>query len=162
MENNEITEEEMASFISRTLNKVKTESDIKQLNVDRKLFRKLVPFSMRSYFASYLIRHIVSGRQRDKRKTSPKVLLAPEASTTLFFNVGRSRKVFYKDIIFLIMKNAETKREDIGEIKIHNNYSFVQVANEAVNPIIEKLQNIDYRGKKLVVNLANEKVEVDD
>lgn len=159
MEQDSNIEEEMTLFISQTLSKVQTESDIKELNADRKLFRKIVPFSMRSYFASYLIRRIVSGRKAriNKKRSVPKISLSPDVSTTLFFNIGRSRKVFYKDIIFLIMKNAEIERENIGEIKIHNNYSFVQVTKEVVTPIVEKLNNIEYRGKKLVVNPANEK-----
>lgn len=159
MEKNSITEEELSSFINQTLNKVKTESNIKQLNADRKLFKKLVPFGMRSYFASYLVRRIavLKKAKGSKVRSNPRVSLSPDISTTLFFNIGRSRKVFYKDIIFLIMKNAETKREDIGEIKIHNNYSFVQVTNEVADSIIQRLNDFDYRGKKLIVNLASEK-----
>ena len=54
MEQDSNIEEEMTLFISQTLSKVQTESDIKELNADRKLFRKIVPFSMRSYFACLL------------------------------------------------------------------------------------------------------------
>ena len=163
MENNSLSnEEEFSSFVERTLTKIKTEGDINQLNADRKLFRKLVPFGMRAYFARYLIRHIVSKGKpasQNPKRTVPKISFSPEVSTTLFFNIGRMRKVFYRDIIFLIMNNASVKREDIGEIKIHDNYSFVQVSKEVADKVIAALNDYNYRGKKLVVNPANEKME---
>lgn len=157
-----LNEEEFTSFIEKTLTRVKTESDINQLNADRKLFRQLVPFGMRSYFASYLIRRIISKGKTNvsnPKRSVPKISFSPEVSTTLFFNIGRMRKVYYRDIIFLIMNNTDVKREDIGEINIHNNYSFVQVSNEVADKIIASLNDFNYRGKKLVVNLANEKTD---
>ena len=59
----------------------------------------------------------------------------------------------------MIMNNASVKREDIGEIKIHDNYSFVQVSKEVADKVIAALNDYNYRGKKLVVNPANEKME---
>ncbi|MEL3908593.1 MAG: DbpA RNA binding domain-containing protein [Treponemataceae bacterium] len=164
MKDNLLNDEDFTSFIERTLNKMKTEGDVEQLNADRKLFRKSVSFGMRSYFASYLVRRLVSNTRnkrnsQSRRRSVPKISFSPDVSTTLFFNIGRSRKMFYRDIIYLIMNNADVKRESIGEIKIHNNYSFVQVENEAVKSIMENLNDMSYRGKKLVVNKANEKPE---
>lgn len=156
--------DEIVTFITQTLKKLKTESDINQLNADRKLFRKYVPFGMRSYFASYLIRSMAGDGKlpyENKKRSVTKISLDPSVSTTLFFNVGKMRKVFHKDIIYLIMRNTGITRENIGEIKIHDNYSFVQVSNEVVQTVIDKLNSMPYRGRELVVNIANNKTDTD-
>ena len=152
----------MISVINKTLSKVKTETNIQQLNADRALFRKHVPFGMRSYIASYLIRQMVSRDGRysfEKRHSGSKMSFDASVSTTLFFNIGKIRRVFYRDIILLILKNTEAKREDIGEIKIYDNYSFVQVSSAVADTIINKLTNLNYRGRILSVSVANERTD---
>jgi hypothetical protein len=89
--------------------------------------------------------------QRVERGDYP---LAEEDSVKLFFSVGRSRKVFPREILGLIISKTLVPREDIGAIRILDNYSFVQVRNTAADGIISNLNGSIFRGRPLVVNFA--------
>ena len=78
--------------------------------------------------------------------------MAEEESTSLFIGVGRKRGIFPKDIITLLIQGAGISREHIGDIRILDNYCFVQVMQNEAETIIEKLNNSYYRGKNLTVS----------
>jgi hypothetical protein len=80
--------------------------------------------------------------------------LAEEDSVKLFFSVGRSRKVFPREILGLIISKTSVAKEDIGAIRILDNYSFVQVRNTIAGDIINSLNGTMFRGRPLVVNFA--------
>ena len=92
----------------------------------------------------------------------PKIVLSEEESKVLFFSVGRKRGVGPKDIITLLMQNVELPREHIGEIKILDNYCFVQVKTENADAVIAQLNNFRYRGRSLSVSYATVKTEKSD
>ncbi|PIE97794.1 MAG: RNA-binding protein [Treponema sp.] len=153
-----LDEEKISKFIKDALSAVKTEVSPEELNEYRRLFRKSVPLTMRAYVAGYLIKQCAGKFVHSKtsnRVANPKVALAPDVSTSLFISVGRKRRVFPKDIITLIMKNVEIPRENIGEIRILDNYSFVQVMSENAEEIISKVNGIYYRGKPLALSYAH-------
>jgi hypothetical protein len=80
--------------------------------------------------------------------------LAEEDSKRLFFSVGRSRRVFPREILGLINSKTAIPREDIGSIRILDNYSFVQVRDTVAEKIIEALNGLSFRGRPLTVNYA--------
>ena len=84
----------------------------------------------------------------------PRILMSEEESKRLFFSVGRSRRVFPREIIGLITAKTSVSREDIGAIRILDNYSFVQVRDTVAEQIIETLNGINFRGRPLTVNYA--------
>lgn len=88
---------------------------------------------------------------RDEPRQYP---LAEEDSVRLFINIGRSRHVFPREILGFINAKVGTPREDIGSIRIMDNYSFIQVRNTAAVSIIEGLDGKSFRGKILAVNYA--------
>ena len=173
--------EKIREFLDTAVKQIKTAEDPKELNEYRKIFRESVPFSLRSYFAAYMLKSaLASGAQEgraypsrerlgyaergaEKRgrqgavphgpRTPIPVLPEGEASS-VFVNIGRNRNVFPKDIIYLIMQNTEIERGHIGEIKILDNYSFVQVMTADAQKVIDALSELDYRGKKLAASLA--------
>ena len=51
-----LNEEQITAFLKEAVEAVKTEEDPDVLNAYRKIFRKNVPFTMRSYIAAYLIK----------------------------------------------------------------------------------------------------------
>jgi len=75
--------------------------------------------------------------------------------------VGRSRRVFPREILWIIITKAATPREDIGDIRIFDNYSFVQVRDSAAEKIIETLNGIKFRGRPLTVNYAKSSKDED-
>ena len=54
-----VNEEQIAAFLKDAVSRVEnaSEADVKVLNQIKKLFKKNVPFSRRSYVAAYLIKN---------------------------------------------------------------------------------------------------------
>ena len=170
-----LNEEQITAFLKEAVATVKTEEDPDVLNAYRKIFRKNVPFTLRSYIAAYLIKEFEGSafprsrpysrrpnlrfgdRSRGYFSDRPPVerpMLEPSESVSIFMSIGRSRRVFPRDIITLLIQNADISRERIGDIRILDNYSFVQVMNEDADKIIEKLNDFPYRGKNLSVSYS--------
>jgi hypothetical protein len=80
--------------------------------------------------------------------------LADEDSKRIFISIGRNRRVFPREILGLINAKAAVSREDIGAIRILDNYSFIQVRDSAADAIIEALNGQTFRGRVLSVNYA--------
>jgi hypothetical protein len=55
------------------------------------------------------------------------------------------------------MSKTAAAREDIGVIRILDNYSFVQVRDKRADEIIKALNGIRFRGRTLTVNYAKPK-----
>jgi hypothetical protein len=85
--------------------------------------------------------------------------LAEEESKFLFISVGRNRRVFPRELLGLINTKTAITREDIGAIRILDNYSFVQVRDTAADTIIEALNGKPFRGRTLTVNYARSRKE---
>ena len=163
-------EEHLISSLKDLIEAIKTQESPEELNLYRRIFKKAVPLTMRSYVAAYLIKQAGIGgsriykkdnrnglgkgtfKQNSARPSRPKVILAEEESTSLFIGVGRKRGIFPKDIITLLIQGAGISREHIGDIRILDNYCFVQVMQDEAETIIEKLNNSYYRGKNLTVS----------
>ena len=77
--------------------------------------------------------------------------------TTLFISIGKNRRVYPRDLIQLFTTNLNIKQSDIGEIKILDNYSFLDISIDYASKAITKLSNINYRGRNIKVNLARKK-----
>jgi hypothetical protein len=179
-----IDREKTKKTIALILDKIGTEADPWLLGEYLNLFKKEVSVFHRSKVAAYLLmlcdqdkslRLIKQGDypQRDKFTGTDKAvqrkagnngpnteednqrhLIAEEDSKRLFFSVGRSRRVFPREILGLINSKTAIPREDIGSIRILDNYSFVQVRDTVAEKIIEALNGINFRGRSLTVNYA--------
>jgi hypothetical protein len=90
----------------------------------------------------------------DKPSAAFEITLGEEESKRLFVSIGKNRRLFPRDIITLIMTKTSVAREDIGIIRILDNYSFVQVRDTKADEIIEKLTGLRFRGRTLTVNYA--------
>ncbi|HUV07362.1 MAG TPA: DbpA RNA binding domain-containing protein, partial [Spirochaetia bacterium] len=77
--------------------------------------------------------------------------------TTLFVSIGKNRRVYPKDLTELFMNNLNLKRSDIGEIKIFDNYAFVDVSLDYATDAISKLTGTSFRGRRITVNRARKK-----
>lgn len=90
-------------------------------------------------------------------KVEPRNILPDDISTTLFVSIGRNRRVYPRDLIGLIMQNVEMERDHIGDIRVLDNYSFVQVITEDAEKIIAALNEFEYRGRKLAVSFSRKR-----
>ncbi|MGP1437485.1 MAG: DbpA RNA binding domain-containing protein [Treponema sp.] len=172
---NEI-EQKFISCVTEALDSVRMSDDPKELDRYRKLFKKNVPLTMRSYVASYLAKQMVLNggklinnvRINSKEsylsfhQSKPKIILGKDEAKVLFFSIGRKRGVSPKDIITLIMQNTSVPREHIGEIKLLDNYCFVQIMKENAEGVIAGLNNSRYRGRPLSVSYATKVDKEDD
>ena len=88
--------------------------------------------------------------------------LSDEESVKLFFSAGRSRRVFPREILGIINTKTAIAKEDIGAIRILDNYSFVQVRDTVAPKIIEALNGVSFRGRALTVNYAKSRKNGED
>jgi len=99
------------------------------------------------------------GKNRSREQEAPRSLLSDEESVRLFISIGRNRKVFPREILALINAKAKIDREDIGAIRVLDNYSFVQIRTSAADAVIQTLNGQSFRGRTLTVNYARTRRE---
>jgi hypothetical protein len=169
--------------IGLVLENIKSKVDPQLLDEYRTLFKKEVSFFRRSWTAAYLLMLYDRGerfheavsntgrrsssrkkpanpaRQTEETKPAKPEALPEEEARQLFINIGRSRRVFPREILGLIYGKASVSREDIGSIRILDNYSFVQARDSVADTIIEALNGKTFRGKVLTVNYARPRRE---
>jgi len=160
--------------------KFSTDTDISLLHEYYKLYKKEVSLFKRSWTAAWLFMYydkretpslrtdspgtgsyrITESRQRPRERTAPdavEINLPEEESKMLFISIGKNRRLFPREVITLIMTKTSTPREDIGVIRILDNYSFVQVRDTKAEEIIAALTGHKFRGRTLTVNYAKPK-----
>lgn len=141
--------EALQAALQDIVSKIRQEEDPSELNFFKQVFKKSVPFFMRSYVAAYLAKGL-QVRGGFRRKFTP---------ATLFVSIGKNRKVFPRDLVQLFVSAGKLQKSDIGDIKILDNYAFVEVDEKLAAGVISLLDNITYRGKTLTVNYAKKKAE---
>jgi hypothetical protein len=160
--------------------KFTTDTDISLLHEYYKLYKKEISLFKRSWAAAWLFMYydkretpslrsdspktgssrITESRQKPREKNTPdavEVNLPEEESKMLFISIGKNRRLFPREVITLIMTKTSTPREDIGVIRILDNYSFVQVRDTKADEIIASLTGHKFRGRTLTVNFAKPK-----
>jgi hypothetical protein len=175
-----INKESLVKRIHSLLDEIQTEAEPHLLNQYRSVFRKEVSFFSRSYLAAYLLmlaeqgkplgkrrdsRHVENSldsgkndeRREDFRRQDEMYFLPEEESLRLFVSIGRNRKVFPREIISLLSTKARIAKDDIGDIRILDNYSFVQVRNAVADTVIKTLNGQNFRGRTLTVSYARTK-----
>lgn len=167
--------EETGKRVDDLLRKIRSEADPVMLNAYRSLIRRRVPFFMRTYVAAYLLmkeEHQNGSKVPYKREKfnhsdtplkvdEPKHSIPEEEALHLFIGVGRNRRIFPRELLSLILTETSVSKEDIGNIRILDNYSFVQVRKTVADEIIEALNGKPYRGRPLTVNFARLRKEED-
>ena len=94
-----------------------------------------------------------------REPAAPRVQIDEALATTIFISIGRNRKVFPRDLIGLIVQNANIERERIGDIRVLDNYSFVQLYTDDCPAVIAALNEFEYRGRKLTVSYSRKKTD---
>ena len=85
--------------------------------------------------------------------------IAEEYATTVFVSIGRNRHVYPRDLVALISQAGGVPRERIGEIRVLDNYSFIQLFAEDADAVISLLDGYEYRGRRLSVSYSRKKNE---
>ena len=75
----------------------------------------------------------------------------------LFVSVGRSRRVSRQGLTDLFVAKLDLKQEDVGEVRILDNYSFIELPATVAESAIEKISGETLNGRRLNVDYARNK-----
>jgi len=151
-----------AGKIKMLLEKIRGDKKPEELQEFRKLIKKTVPFSMRRYLAAYLLRDAIGSLPRSGSKTTRAVKRSGNPAvnadgTSLFISIGKSRRVYPKDLSRLLQESAGLESSDILSIKILDNYSFITVSEKSADQAIAKLNGTKFRGRTITCDYARKK-----
>ncbi len=171
--------EELRDRIRALVQEIHDEADPDEMNEYKRFVKKHVSVFSRSYFTAYLVKQYLDGntarrpraedrpksddrggrKKKERREEAPVGNVAPEDRQTLFVSVGKNRRVYPKDFVALFAELDGVEGDDIGQIKILDNYSFVEVDQKVADKIIAAYDGYEFRGRKLTVNFARNKQE---
>jgi len=179
-----LDKEKAKKNLETIIDRLHNDTDFSLLKEYKKIYRKKIFILRRSDVASWLFMYydqketpqLQSGKRpipprgktgpaenkpskddrpsKEDKPAAPEITLLEEESKRLFISIGKNRRLFPREIITLIMSKTSAAREDIGVIRILDNYSFVQVRDTKADEIIEALTGIRFRGRTLTVNYA--------
>ncbi len=141
-------EEILKGFLSTIVKKIKEEENPLELEFYKKLVKKNVSLFDRSYLMAYFVRNAL------KKMPTKKANL-----TTLFVSAGKNKRIFRQDLIKLFVDALHLNEADIGEIKILENYSFIDIPEPYAQKAIDSLNNADFKGRRITVNFSRKKTE---
>ena len=159
---------QLKSKLDAIVREIHEVSDPNEMNAYRRFFRRNVNIFSRGYVIGYLLKTLSKqlppdGSNERKRRRGGRAdhnegtQKLPIDSKTLFVSVGKNRRVFPRDLIGLITDTAAIDNSQIGQIKVLDNYSFVEVEPAVAERVIEVCNGQEFRGRKLTVNFARNK-----
>lgn len=83
----------------------------------------------------------------------------PGSFSRLFINLGKSDGFYPEQLINLINTNTRGKKIPIGKIDLLKTFSFFEVETGYANDLIEALKNTKFNGKRVALELAQEKTD---
>lgn len=140
-EQNEIIKGKLKAILHRI-----HETDPDELQRFKKLIKKHIPITRRAYVGALLLKESLGN-----------VSAASGPMQTLFVNIGKNRRVFPKDLSRFFCKTLNVGPNEIGAVRVLDNYSFVEVSEAIAGEAVKKMDGTDYRGRTIVVNFAKKK-----
>jgi hypothetical protein len=92
--------------------------------------------------------------QEAQRDETPRHSLPEDEAATLFISAGRNRRAYAREILALLINEAQVDKDDVGDLRILDNFSFVQVRREVADQVISTLGGKSFRGRPLSVSFA--------
>jgi hypothetical protein len=80
----------------------------------------------------------------------------------LFVSVGRSRRVYARDLTDLFTEKLQLSAGDIGGVRVFEKYSFVDIIAGKAQDAITRLSGTDVKGRPITVNFAKKKEEKEE
>ena len=128
------------------IKEIKEEADPVELNRLNKIIKKNVPFFLRKYFTAFLFNNYINSPGRQRK--------IGENTKTLFLNTGKNKGLYSSELYKIIKTAADIDKDKIKQIRILDNYSFIEVSSESAELLIEKLTNWNFRGRKFSISHA--------
>jgi len=152
MSNGKITGKDQLEALSNKIKEItdaiRSEDNPELLNLYRKTIRKNVPLTLRPYFGAYLLKQLFPLSPASEKDT-----------VNLFVNIGKTRKVYPKDLSKLFSSLLQINHKELGNIKVMDNYSFIEIPKRYAEKAIQLIDGTDFRGKKITVNYARKREE---
>ena len=142
----DIEENKYGKLFEEILKEIKEEADPVELNRLNKIIKKNVPFFLRKYFTAFLFNSYVNssgGKTRSRGNTK-----------TLFLNTGKNKGLYSSELYKIIKTAADMDKDKIKQIRILDNYSFIEVSSESADQLIDKLTDWNFRGRKFSISHA--------
>ena len=79
--------------------------------------------------------------------------------TQLFVSIGRSRRVFARELTDLFVSRLHLEAGEIGDVRVFDKYSFVDIAAGRAAAAISSLSGTEVKGRPITVNYAKKKEE---
>jgi len=133
--------------IGKIIKRIKEEEDPFELNHYRNLIKKNVPLSLRSYFSAYLFKQSLTVDTGNKGNEF----------TRLFISIGKNRRIFPKDLVDLFASKLNLTKDQIGLVKVLDNYSFLEISSGVAERAIAVFSGFNYKGRRISVNYARKK-----
>ena len=150
--------EHIKNKIKEIIHAVHHDEDPVELTQYRKYVRKYTSIFNRGYVLAYLLKQSLEGgsgkpsRSRRKGGTTP-----DSGKQSIFVSIGRSKRVRSRDLITFFTSADGITQDDIGQVKVLDNYSFVEISSDKAQAAIDELNGKELRGRKLTVNYARRK-----
>lgn len=100
---------------------------------------------------------VPSAKPQVVQKAGAAVQPVDRAMKRLFVSVGRKRGVSRQGLTDLFMTKLGLKQEELGEVKVLDNYSFVELSETVTDLAIEKMNGETLNGRRLTVDYARNK-----
>ncbi|HKJ85042.1 MAG TPA: DbpA RNA binding domain-containing protein [Spirochaetia bacterium] len=167
--------EKLKNLIGDITHAIHHDEDPIELTKVRKYVRKYTNVFNRGYILAYLLKQSLEGggsrtprrkqqssdKQSPDRKSRDKQSSGEKQSSpdkqSVFVSIGRSKRVRSRDLITFFTSSGALTEGDLGQVKVLDNYSFVEVAADKAQAAIEELNGQELRGRKLTVNFARRK-----
>lgn len=147
-------EDVLKGRLKSLVKQIKEEENPDLLNTYKKLVKKSVPITLRGYLTAYLLKQFVEGGGGDDSTSQSG---ENKEMQTIFVSIGKNRKVFPKDLAGLFRSKVDLGPNDIGNIKVLDNYSFIDIPKNRAQEAIDQMDNMEYRGRTITVNFARKK-----
>jgi hypothetical protein len=166
-------DDEFLGFVRTIAGKVKSGEDAEEIVRLKKLFKKNIPFGMRTnvgvFIAKLYLERNGSGEhssygqqppgQREFSHHTFHNMLDIAQSVTIYIGVGRTRHVFVRDIISLLVVQGGLPRSRIGEIRVLDSYTFVQLHADDADEVIKILSGCEFHGRNITVGYSKKNDE---
>lgn len=149
MDEFQIDQDRVTKTLDNIVKQISDNEDPVELDAYRRLFKQNVSIFKRAYVSAYLLKYF--------KNRSMQQLQKPLDMGSVFMSIGKSHRVFPRDIIGMILNKTDLERQDVGNIKVLDNYSFVNITSSKADKVIQTLDGMEYRGKTLKVNYAKTK-----
>jgi hypothetical protein len=150
--------EDLKARIQEIVRAIHHDEDPVELTKYRKYIRKYTTIFNRGYVLSYLLKQSMEGGgSRPSRRGRGETAAPSAGKQSIFVSIGRSKRVRSRDLVTFFTSAPGIAEDDIGQVKVLDNYSFVEVNVDKAQAAVEELNGQELRGRKLTVNFARKK-----